>query len=477
MSIRARLTISFTVLFGAIVIALAIAGYVFAKQDAYLRLDAALQVATGATAMSAEHELNEHPTKFGGERDLQLVLDGTANRALSDTQILVREGSRNAVYKPGTTRDFDLRNISSSALRNEATLDRYRIATRILRVQKLNTSYEIYAAKPVSALSARLLRIRLGLIAFVPIGLALAGLAGYLLATRSLRPLQQLSATVDAVSSSDLSARVRVANEQDEIGSLGLRFNALLDRLEQAFTVQRQFMADASHQVRTPVTVALAAAQVTARDSNATVLDCKDSLQVIERQMLLLRRTVEDMFFLSQTDTGSLRFERKPVYLDDAVGDAVRAANALAKPRGQSLQVRPLPEARCLGDLDLLKQAVFILLDNAVKFTPLRGRIEVALFKRETQWICSVTDEGVGISTSAQSLIFERFFRENRPGNEAVSGSGLGLAIAKSIVDNHGGSVTLVESRPGRTTFEIAIPTFEDEISDSVQANSLAVKM
>jgi signal transduction histidine kinase len=477
MSIRARLTASFTVLFGAIVIALAIAGYLLVKEDAYLRLDAALQVATGATAMSAEHELNEHPTKSGGERDLQQVLDETSNKALSDTQILVREGDRNAVYKPGTTRGFDLRNIFSGALQNQATLDRYRIATRTLRVQKFGTSYEIYAAKPFATVSARLRRIRLGLLIFVPIGLALAGVAGYLLAMRSLRPLQQLAATVDAVSSSDLSARVRVANEQDEIGSLGLRFNSLLERLEQAFKIQRQFMADASHQVRTPVTVALAAAQVTTRDPNASVHDCKDSLQMIEHQMLLLRRTVEDMFFLSQTDTGALRFDRKPMYLDDAVGDAVRAAKALAAPKGQALKVGPLPEARCLGDLDLLKQAVLILLDNAVKFTPAGGRIEVELFQRGTQWICSVRDEGVGISTSAQLLIFERFFRENRLGSEAVSGSGLGLAIAKSIVENHGGSVMLIESRPGRTIFEIAIPALEDESSDSVQANSLAVKI
>ncbi len=476
MSIRARLTVSFTVLFGAIVIALAIAAYILIQEDAYLRLDAALQVATGATAMSAEHELNEHPTKAGGERDLQSVLDETGNAALSDTQILVREGDRNAVYKLGTTRDLDLRNVRSAALLDKATLDRYRIATRILNVPKFRTSYQIYAAKPVSATLARLQRVRSGLLLFVPIGLAFAGVAGYRLAMRSLQPLQQFAATLDAVSSSDLSARLRLSNEDDEIGTLGLRFNSLLTRLESAFKIQRQFMADASHQVRTPVTVALTAAQVTRRDATASIQDCKDSLQVIEHQMLVLRRTVEDMFFLSQTDSGSLRPERKSMYLDDAVGDAVRAGKALANPKGQSLKVNRLPEARCLGDVDLLTQAVLILLDNAVKFTPVGGRIEVDLFQRGGEWICAITDEGVGISTAARARIFERFFREDRPGSEAVPGSGLGLAIAKSIVENHDGTVALVDSRPGRTLFEIAIPVLDESNAHSAHGNSLAVQ-
>lgn len=214
------MTISFTALFGVIVIALAVAAYVAVKNDAYLKLDAALQVATSATAMSAEHELSEHPTKLGGEKDLQSVLEEGGRSTLSDTQLLVREGQRIAAYKPGSQNGLDL--------------------------------------------------------------LGLAGLAGYFLAERSLRPLKQLAQTVDAVTSSDLSARVKLSNPDDEIGTLGLRFNSLLDRLEGAFTLQRRFMSDASHQIRTPVTIALAAAQVTRRDPHANLRDCKDSVQLIE---------------------------------------------------------------------------------------------------------------------------------------------------------------------------------------------------
>jgi len=173
---------------------------------------------------------------------------------------------------------------------------------------------------------------------------------------RSLRPLKLLAQTVDAVTSADLSARVKLTNKDDEIGTVGRRFNSLLDRLEEAFTLQRRFMADASHQIRTPVTIALAAAQVTSRDPSANLHDCKDALHMIEQQMLQLRRTVEDMFFLSQADSASLKLERKEMYLDDAVSDAIRSAKAPSREKQQMLTLSGLPEAECLGDADLLNQ-------------------------------------------------------------------------------------------------------------------------
>ena len=315
---------------------------------------------------------------------------------------------------------------------------------------------------------------------FVPVGFVFAGVGGYSLAKRSLRPLQELARVIDEVTSSDLGRRVKLQSRSgDEVFVLGSRFNALLDRLQAAFSEQRRFMADASHQIRTPVTIALTSAQVTNHDPNSTLVECKEALQIIENQMLQLRRTVEDMYFLSQSDAVSLKIDRKVTYIDDAVSDAVRAAKPLARGKHQGLTVMSLPEARCLGDESLIAQALLVLLDNAVKFTPDRGSIGVRLFRRSGDWICSVTDNGIGISEPARPRIFERFFKENGQGKQAAAaGAGLGLAIAKSIVESHAGTLTLVESRPGLTTFEIAIPALEDDqVLDDAQANSLAVRI
>jgi signal transduction histidine kinase len=150
----------------------------------------------------------------------------------------------------------------------------------------------------------------------------------------------------------------------------------------------------------------------------------------------------------------------------------------LANAKQQKLKVNHLAEAKCRGDEGLLKQAVLILLDNAVKFTPPGGNIDVDLLRRGEYWVCLVTDSGRGISEAAQARVFERFFRESRPGKEEAPGAGLGLAIAKSIIESHDGALTLVESRPGRTIFEIAIPVFETDLSPrGVHANSFAVRM
>ncbi len=479
MSVRARLTVIFTALFGAIVIALAVSLYFLEKSEAYKRLDTALETAASATSMSAEHELNENLTQLAGEVDLQSVLNETQSPALKDTQILVCERNRAAAYKPALDREVDFRKVPRTALTSGSSVAGLRVATHTLRIPRFNTSYQIYAAKPIGPAFVQLRRIQIALLVLVPVGLVFAGLGGYFLAKRSLRPLQDLARVIDEVTSSDLSRRVNLQSRSgDEVFVLGSRFNALLDRLQAAFTVQRRFMADASHQIRTPVTIALASAQVTHRDPKATSVDCKEALQIVENQMLQLRRTVEDMFFLSQSDAVAMKINRKAMYIDDAVSEAVRAAKPLAREKHQALTVTDLQEARCLGDESLIAQALLVLLDNAVKFTPSGGTIEVKLFKLDGHWICSVSDSGIGISEAAQPRIFERFFKEDRQSKGTFVGAGLGLAIAKSIVESHAGTLRLVESRPGLTTFEIALPLLErDESVDHTQANSLAVRI
>lgn len=476
-SIRARLTLYFTILFGVIVVCLAVASYLLVSKDFYSKLDSALRIAVNATAMLGEHEMNESPTKADGESGLRSVLLGTHNTPLPDTQILVREGDRDVVYKPDELPALDLPTVRSDKLKAARNLQGLRIAYRTLNIPKFQAHYQIYAAKPLAPVLKELAILRYALLAVVSLGLGFAALAGYFLARRSLSPLRALTETVAATNSSDLTARVKLANSQDEIGHLAGQFNRLLDRLESAFAGQKRFMADASHELRTPVSVALSAAQVTQRDPDRTIEDCDEALEVIENQMLRLRRIVDDLLFLSQADGSSPRVERSEMFLDDAISEASRSASALARAKQQHLLLGILPEAKCLGDQDLLTRAILILLDNAIKFTPLGGEIAVRLERTNDYWVCSVTDSGPGIPEAAQPHIFDRFFRVNNAG-ENHSGAGLGLAIARSIVESHDGKIRLAESRPGFTVFEISIPAL-DTLPKAVkpQAKSFAVRM
>jgi heavy metal sensor kinase len=466
-STQTRLTVYFTMLFGVIVAGLAVASYFVVTHAVYSDLDFSLHVATAATAMSAQHEIAEHSEKQDAETDMQSVLDVTAEDSLPDTQILIREGERIVAYKHPKKGIPDLRTKAEGL----------RIASQQLAVPKFHTTYQIYAAGSLAPVLRKLTIFRWILLIGVPFGLSLAACAGYLLARRALAPLADLTRTIERVTSSHLSERVPVSRSEGDLDRLASSFNSLLDRLETAFNVQRRFMADASHELRTPLTVALSAAQVTMRDGQRTVRDCDESLALVEAQLLRLRRIIDNLLFLSQADAESLRIEQREFYLDDAVADAARAASALARPKRQIVQIGRLPEALCLGDEDLLKQATLILLDNAVKYTHDGGHIDISLYQDADSWICRIGNDGPPIPADAQSRIFERFFRGPAGNGRKTSGAGLGLAIARSIAETHAGSLNLVSSSAGRTVFELRIPVFQDVEASADQAKSLAVKI
>jgi heavy metal sensor kinase len=476
-STKARLTLYFTALFGAIVVCLALASYLLVTRAEYTDLDSGLHVAVVATAMSAEHELSEHAAQRDGEADLQTILDESLSNSLPDTQIMIREGERTFAYKGGKAGSADLRKIASSNLQSLKNVDGLRIAELPLHVAKFGVDYEIFAASSLQPVVEKLNFFRRVLLVFVPLGLALAACAGYLLSRRALAPLNELTRTIETITSSDLSARVRVAPADNDLGRLANRFNCLLDRLESAFNAQRHFMAEASHQLRTPLTVALSSVQVTARDGRRSVADCDGSLSLVESQLLRLRRIIDNMLFLSQADATSLGIEKREFYLDDAVAEAVQAANALARPKRQTVKIEQLPEARCLGDEELLKQAVLILLENAVKYTQDGGHIAVHLQPAGRYWSCRIGNNGRMIPEADRAHIFERFYRGKTADVEKTAGSGLGLAIARTIAQTHEGDLELVKSDDEGTVFELRIPACFEVAANESQAKSFAVRI
>lgn len=477
-SVRARLTLYFTLVFGVMVVCLAIASYSVFRHQAFNELDDSLNVAASATAISAAHELDEHSEQKDGEGDLQSILDVSARPGLPETQILMRDGERNVARKAVHTGVVDLSTITTPQLLSTRGVSGMRIASSEINVPKFHTTYRVFAARPTESTLAKVNRFSIILFVCIPPGLAFAALAGYLMAQRSLSPLNELMHTIESITTSDLSARVKLHKAPGDLARLAFRFNSLLDRLEKAFHFQRQFMADASHELRTPLTVALSATQVTARDTLRTPADCDETLVLVEEQIHRLRGIVDNMLFLSQVDASSLNMERREFFLDDAVSEAVRAARVLARARQQTLRISELPEAACMGDEALLKQAALILLDNAVKYTPNGGDVTVNLTADNGYWRLRVWNNGPGISPSAQPHIFERFYRAAN-GNEAkISGSGLGLPIARSIAETHGGKLVLLESNGQGTTFELSLPVIDlDSGGDETQAKSLAVSI
>jgi len=227
--------------------------------------------------------------------------------------------------------------------------------------------------------------------------------------------------------------------------------------VDQAFSYMRRFMADAAHELRTPVTVVRARAEVAlqrAREPNEYV----DALRGIEREAIRLGRLVEDLLMLARADAGERHIERRRVFLDDVTLDAAEAARLIADRKSVRLEVADFEEAAVNADPELLRQLVMILLDNAIKFTPSGGVVRVQVMSRAATAELIVTDTGVGISGDHVAHVFERFYRgdpsrtrDTASPSDGSPGVGLGLSIAQWIAEEHDGTID-IQSEVGQGT-------------------------
>jgi signal transduction histidine kinase len=237
--------------------------------------------------------------------------------------------------------------------------------------------------------------------------------------------------------------------------------------IERSMEQMRRFMADAAHELRTPVAVLQSTAEVALqqqREPDAYI----HALAGIGRESRRLGGLVGDLLTLTRADAGERRVTRERLFLDDVAVDAAASAGPLAEMRGVSLSVSRYEEAEMFGDPTLLRQLVMILLDNALKFTPKGGTVQLGIGKEGADALLTVMDSGPGIADEHLPHVFERFYRadpsRNRGDGEAgPSGAGLGLAIADWIARAHGGGIA-VESEVGRgCTFVVRLPAGRGE--------------
>ena len=280
--------------------------------------------------------------------------------------------------------------------------------------------------------------------------------AGALLATRLLRPVAVLTETAGAIARSrSLRQRVPVDGTRDELARLARTFNAMLDSLEQASQAQQRFVADASHELRAPLTIIQANLELLERPAALEPGERQEALAEAARETRRLVRLVADLLALARADAGA-PLRRRPVELDRVLLDAFQQVRHLAD--GKRLTVAALEPVTVEGDADQLKQLVLALVDNALKYTPSAGQVALGLGKRDGAAELTVRDTGIGIQAEDLPRVFERFYRADPARGRDPGGTGLGLSIARWITDQHGGEIVL-SSRPGHgTTATVRLP-------------------
>jgi signal transduction histidine kinase len=314
----------------------------------------------------------------------------------------------------------------------------------------------LVAEAPLDQIDAFISSFRqlVGTLALVGIVVTIA--ASWLVARSSLRPVDALTGAATAITRSrGFSRRVPEPRRRDELGRLATTFNEMLGSLEEAYRAEQRFVADASHELRAPLTAIQANLELVKRRPDLPESERQEAIDEALRESHRLSTLVADLLALARADAGvSLRMER--VELDRVLLESTGQARNLA--RGQRLEVGTLQPAMVMGDRDRLKQLLLILLDNALKYTPSGGAVTVELIASGKVAELRVRDTGVGIDSEDLPKLFDRFYRADKARARDPGGTGLGLSIARWIVEQHRGAIRL-ESAPGRgTTAVVTLP-------------------
>jgi two-component system OmpR family sensor kinase len=313
----------------------------------------------------------------------------------------------------------------------------------------------LLVASPMTDVLREQHEVQEAMVVGIPIVLLLAATGGLWLASIGLRPITDMARRAAGIAPTGLED-LGQTDRTDELGQLAAAFNGLVARIRATLQTQRQFMADASHELRTPVSVVRATSDVMLSREHRDEAEYREAMAIVGAQARRLGRLVEDMLVLARADAGGYPLRPVDLYLDEVVSDCRRAVDVLAIERGVTIRSAGPADIPFRGDEDLLRRLVLNVLQNAVQHTPSGGAVAVDIARDPEAVRIRVTDEGVGIPASDQQRIFDRFVQLDAA--RRGQGTGLGLPIARWIAEAHCGTLVLEHSGPGGSTFCVSLP-------------------
>jgi heavy metal sensor kinase len=291
----------------------------------------------------------------------------------------------------------------------------------------------------------------------LPIAVAIAAFGGYHLARRALSPVDAMAERAQAISADRLSERLPIRNPNDEIGRLARVINELLGRLELSFSQMQRFTADASHELRTPLTAIRTVGEVALRNAKDET-GLRETVGSMLEEATRLTRLIDAMLMLSRADSGRIPVSRRDSSLHDLVTEVAAQLSVLAEDKNQSIVVAADPAAVSANvDPVILRLALVNLVDNAIRYSPAGGRIDLAVSNGGREATIDVRDQGPGVSPIHQQRIFERFYRVDEARSRQDGGAGLGLAIARWAVEVHDGRLEIISEPGAGSVFRIRL--------------------
>jgi len=446
-SIRARLTaaaclvVAGALLVGAVVILTVLRHTLDENLD-----DAAVQRAR-AVALQVENGTLENPLAVHGDEDAFVDVRDADGRAVARSSNLKQSSPPVATFRP----EDDDPEIRTQKIPVRGEEDDF----RIIGLNAQGTKYgavTIYVVASLDRVKETAMAVRHLLRWGVPLLVALVGAIAWFVVGRALRPVESMRAEVAEITAQDLGRRVPVPRARDEIGRLATTMNDMLDRLQHSAERERRFVADASHELQSPLASSRADLEVALAHPEST--EWEETARAVVADNERMTRLVGDLLFLAQSDNnGASQARRSLVDLDDVVREEV---SRLRPPEGLIVDVSGVSPAEVRGDADQLARVVRNLLENASRYA--RSAITVTVSTNGTgRTELSVADDGPGVPADQRDRIFERFARLDDSRSRSTGGTGLGLAIAREIVESHRGTIDLDRASPG-ARFVVDLP-------------------
>lgn len=279
------------------------------------------------------------------------------------------------------------------------------------------------------------------------LGIIIALISGSFVSKRMLKPIDKITKTAQSISVRDLNRRIEVASADDELSRLARTFNEMIERLQNSFEIQNKFVSDASHELRTPISVIQGYINLLDRWGKDDKEVLQKAIDTIKNETSNMTNLIEKLLFLARGDSGTLKLEKDDFPLNELIDEIIEESRIIAS--DYYIVNEKNAHVIVCADFKLIKQALRALVDNSIKYTPAKGEININSYLELENIIITIEDTGVGIPKEEIPKLFHRFYRVDEARSKKTGGTGLGLSIVKQIIDIHNGSIS-IESNLGK---------------------------
>jgi heavy metal sensor kinase len=437
--IRLRLAATYCLVLALIVAGIETGSYLVAQRAIHSLVDQELKTRLAGI----EDHLARHLPKFSWDR-MRTELNG--HPAFQPDHLTIRSGGGQLLFEGRAM--HGVHTVSPGI--NDIRVDGRTLRLFSVRRTILGEPYDLVMATDLQLAAAILQRLWLQFLVSIPPLLLVCACVGYWMSGSALAPIQRIIASARSIDLSRLGERVPVPDTGDEVQQLAETFNGMLHRIETGYAQICAFTANASHELRTPVAIIRAAAEVALLRPQPTEAAFRQTLERILRESERNTKLIDQLLQLARLDSGVEKGQFVSVDLRDSAAEAAREMASLAAARGVHLSFAPSQSGVTVaGDREQLRRLWLILLDNAIKYTPEGGSVSVKASVREGRPVVAIQDTGIGISPEHQKRVFQRFYRTDKARSRALGGAGLGLSIAQGIAAVHEARIEL-RSSPGQ---------------------------